>query len=96
MGAVIQAGTSFYVSITLFNSGTRNWPRDSVDFHYKSGFRNEGKLIQDLPRSVAPGDQITLNIYLTAPDKRDTYGTIWTLQVGNNPFCGVKYSFEVK
>ncbi|MBI5944419.1 MAG: hypothetical protein HY864_08630 [Chloroflexi bacterium] len=96
MGAVIQAGTSFYVSVTLFNTGTKSWPRDSVDFRYKSGFQSGGKLIQDFPRSVAVGDQITLSIYLTAPEKRDTYSTIWTLKVGRTTFCGVKYTFEVK
>jgi hypothetical protein len=96
MDAVIPAGTSFYVSITLFNNGTRAWPQDSVDFRYKSGLRNEGKPIQDLPKTIKPGNQITLQIALVAPDKPDTYSTIWTLKVGNNPFCGVKYSFQVK
>ncbi len=96
MGAVIQQGASFSVAITLFNSGTKTWTNNDVDFQYQSGFRNEGKLIQDLPKTITPGNQITLQFLLTAPDKPDVYSTIWTLKVGNHPFCGVKYSFEVK
>lgn len=96
MGAIVAPGASFYVSITLFNSGTRAWPQNSVDFRYRNGLRNDGKPIQDFPRTVASGSEITLQILLTAPDKPDIYNTVWSLKVGRRFFCGVKYSFKVE
>jgi hypothetical protein len=96
MGAIVAPGASFYVSITLFNNGTRAWPKNSVDFRYRSGLRNDGKPIQDFPRTVASGSEITLQFLLTAPDKPDIYNTVWSLKVGRRFFCGVKYSFKVE
>lgn len=95
MGTVMPQGESFYVSITLMNTGTRTWPYNSVDFIYQNGLRIEGRKIQDLPRSVARGQEITLQSLLVAPKQPGIYNTTWTLKVGNNPFCGVKYSFKV-
>ena len=96
MGTVMAQEASFYVSITLMNSGTKTWTNNGVDFVYKSGLRNEGRRIQDLPSTVAPGEEITLTSQLVAPKKPGTYSTVWNLKVGNTSFCGVKYSFEVK
>ncbi|MBK7456517.1 MAG: hypothetical protein IPJ46_23180 [Anaerolineales bacterium] len=96
MGFAVEQGKSFYVTITLFNNGTRAWLSDSVDFRYKSGLRNDGKPIQDLPKTVSTGSEITVQFLLTAPGKPDTYSTVWTLRVGRTSFCGVKYSFVVK
>jgi len=96
MGAVIKQGVSYVFTVTLFNSGTKTWTKNGVDFRYNSGFRNDGKPIQDLPKTIAPGNEITLNISLTAPKSPGTYNMIWTLKVGRTSFCGVKFSFEVK
>ena len=96
MGAVIGRGVSFYVSITLFNTGTKTWTNNGVDFVYKGGFRVQGRRIQDLPFSIATGQQITLQSLLVAPKTPDTYNTYWDMMVGRTTFCGVKYTFEVK
>ena len=96
MGTVFKPGAKFYVAITLMNTGTKTWTNNGVDFVYTGGLRIEGKRIQDIPRTVAPGNEITLESMLIAPEKPDKYNTYWTLKVGSYPFCGVKYSFEVK
>lgn len=96
MGTKVKPGAVIYFSVLLFNNGTRAWPNDSVDFRYKSGFRPEGKPIQDLPKSIEPGQEISLQVNITAPNKPDTYNTVWTLKVGRTEFCGVKYTFIVQ
>lgn len=96
VGTVIEKGTDFYATVTLFNTGTKTWTYNSIDFIYKSGFRIEGKLIQDLPFSIPTGKEITLQLLLTAPKRPGTYNTIWTLKVGKTPFCGVKLTFKVE
>lgn len=96
MGTKVKPGAVIYFSVLLFNNGTRVWPNDSVDFRYKSGFRPEGKPIQDLPKTIEPGQEVSLSVNITAPKKPDTYNTIWTLKVGRTEFCGVKYTFIVQ
>ncbi len=46
--------------------------------------------------TITPGNTITLRIQFIAPKKLGIYNSIWTLKVGNHPFCRVKLSFEVK
>ena len=95
-GAIINPGTSFYAFITFLNTGTKTWTNNGVDFVYVSGFRHDGKRIQDLPSTITPGNRISLKILFTAPKKPNLYKATWSLKVGNNPFCGVRISFEVK
>lgn len=95
-GTVIRRGQTFIVSWTVLNTGTKTWPNTGVDFQYLTGFRMDGRRIQDLSRTIAPGHEITLKIQLTAPKKVDTYNTIWTLRVGNRSFCQMKIIFDVQ
>lgn len=95
-GTVIKRGQTFFVSWTVLNTGTKTWPNTGVDFQYLNGFRMDGRRIQDLSRTVAPGHEITLRIQLTAPKRVDTYSTIWTLRVGNRNFCSMKIIFDVQ
>ena len=96
MGTVVERGASFYVTITLFNSGTKTWTNNGIDFVYTGGYRIEGTRIQDLPITVASGKEVKVKSLVIAPKKPDTYNIFWTLQVGNYKFCGMKYTFEVK
>jgi hypothetical protein len=96
MGTVIERGASFYVTITLFNSGTKTWTNNGIDFVYTGGYRIEGTRIQDLPITVASGKEVTVKSLVIAPKNPDTYNIYWTLKVGNHKFCGMKYTFVVK
>ena len=96
MNTVVERGASFYVTITLFNSGTKTWTNNGIDFVYTGGYRIEGTRIQDLPLTVAPGKEVKVKSLIIAPKKPDIYNIFWTLQVGNYKFCGMKYTFEVK
>ncbi|MHB8778642.1 MAG: NBR1-Ig-like domain-containing protein [Anaerolineales bacterium] len=95
-GAVVAAGKSFVAYWTVINTGTKTWTGNTIDFVYKSGYRHDGKLIQDLSSTVAPGRQAAVGVSFTAPNTEGEYTAIWTLKVGNHPFCGMKITFEVK
>lgn len=94
-GAVVKAGISFYVYITFVNTGTKTWPSQGVDFVYRSGYRQVGGPIMDIPKTVPPGNSLKVGAMFEAPKREGIYNSIWTLKVGNNPFCGVKISFKV-
>jgi Ig-like domain from next to BRCA1 gene len=93
---VVSPEAKFSLSYTLRNTGTKTWTFNGVDYVYLSGFRHEGTRIKDLPTTITPGNTITLRIQFIAPKKPGVYNSIWTLTVGNHPFCRVKLSFEVK
>ena len=95
-GAVVAAGKSFVAYWTVINTGTKTWTGNTIDFVYKSGYRHDGRLIQDLSSTVAPGRQVAVGVSFTAPKAEGEYTAIWTLKVGKHPFCGMKVTFEVK
>ncbi len=95
-GAIVEAGKGFTAYWTVLNTGTKTWTSNTVDFVYKSGYRHEGRAIQDLSSAVAPGRRLTVKVLFTAPKNAGEYTAIWTLKVGNHPFCGMKIAFEVK
>lgn len=94
-GGMIQPKTEFYAYWTVVNTGTKPWTSNTVDFVYKSGYRHEGKLIQDLSSTVASGRSVTLKVLYKAPKVPGVYTAVWTLKVGNNRFCGMTMYFEV-
>ena len=95
-GAIVEAGKSFIAYWTVLNTGTKTWTSTTVDFIYKSGYRHDGRVIQDISSAVAPGRSLTLKVSFTAPKTAGERTAIWTLKVGNHPFCGMKITFDVK
>lgn len=95
-GGLIQPKAEFYAYWTVYNTGTMPWTANTIDFVYKSGYRHEGKIIQDLSSTVASGRSITLKVLFKAPKSPGIYTAIWTLKVGNNRFCGMMMYFEVQ
>ncbi|MBP6210489.1 MAG: hypothetical protein KA473_13730 [Anaerolineales bacterium] len=92
----VRPGTKFYASWTVQNSGTKDWPYYGIDFVYRTGYRADGRPIQDLKNSVASGGTATLSVPITAPNREDSYNVFWSLKVGNTYFCPMKLTFEVK
>jgi hypothetical protein len=95
-GFEIKPEKSFTVAWTIQNTGTKTWTANTIDFIYQSGYRHEGRKIQDLGGTVGPGGKVTVKVLIVAPKKEGSYNVIWALMVGNNPFCHLKTTFEVK
>lgn len=93
---VQKAHTTFYVTWAVMNTGTKSWWNNGVDFVHTGGYESNLRPVLDLPETVASGGSISLKIELTAPKKTGPYNVYWSLKVGNNSFCHMKYSFKVE
>lgn len=91
----VQPKEHFSVFVTFRNTGSKPWGVNTIDFVYTGGYRHEGTKIVDFPANVSTGGTITMRVDFEAPKAPKAYNSFWTLKVGNNPFCGVKLSFEV-
>lgn len=93
---VFKPQTHFTVQWTLFNSGSKLWPYQGVDFVYTGGFRHENTRIQDFFRSVPSGGEIKVTASFIAPKRAGDYSTFFALTVGKRKFCPVAYYFTVE
>lgn len=93
---VFKPQARFTVQWSLYNSGTKSWPYQGVDFVYRGGYRHEETKIQDFDRSVPPGGEIWVRASFIAPKKAGDYQTFFYLQVGRRQFCPVAYYFTVE
>jgi len=94
-GGTVPPRKGFYASWAVRNTGTKSWTSNTIDFQYRGGYRNVERPLQDLQQTIAPGGQVTLQVFITAPKTLGTYNVFWSLKVGNHFFCPLKISFEV-
>ncbi len=94
-GWQVERDKEFSVTWTVLNTGTKHWTVNTIDFVFQSGFRHEGRSIQDLWKNVAPGNTVNLTVRYKSPKQLGEYRAIWNLRVGNRDFCGMVMSFEV-
>jgi hypothetical protein len=94
-GAKVAPEREFYVTWTAINTGTKNWTTTTIDFVYRTGYRHEGKPIQDLWKNVPSGGSINLRVLFKAPKVEGEYPVYWALKVGNKEFCQLWTRFEV-
>ncbi|HEX8354903.1 MAG TPA: NBR1-Ig-like domain-containing protein, partial [Pyrinomonadaceae bacterium] len=78
----MEAGASYLVSVTLQNNGDNTWTDADL---YRLGAQNPqdnwtwGINRAALPRSVAPGEQVTIEFYVTAPSYPGYYNFQWRM-----------------
>jgi hypothetical protein len=76
-----------------------NWNiknRNSVDFIYFSGTKMHKVAGYDLRENVNKGASTTLGVDMVAPKDSGTYTTTWTLRVGDDDFCKMSITINVK
>ncbi|MCE9647543.1 MAG: hypothetical protein K8S20_16235 [Chloroflexi bacterium] len=95
-GMTVKANSDLYLSWKILNTGTKTWTNNAIDFVNTGGFGQEGKHIQDLQTTVAPGQIATLKILVHTPKAAGSYNVYWSLRVGHTLFCHMKGTFEVK
>jgi hypothetical protein len=78
------------------NNGQRNWDRNSIDFIYDSGDRIHKVAGYDLDANVSSGNTINLGADMEAPQNSGTYTTYWTLRVGDDEFCRMSLTINVR
>jgi hypothetical protein len=79
----------------LSNAGKAPWLPGNVDFAYTGGTKMYLYPAVQLQRNVSPGDTISLNVDMRAPNKPSEYSTFWSLRRGKDYFCRVRLTIEV-
>jgi hypothetical protein len=92
---IVNPQVRFVVTFTVFNSGTKPWGYNDLDFVWKSGFRHEETKIQDFPNTIPSGGEVKLTATFVAPKKAGEYQSFFHLMVGKKNFCGMYYIFKV-
>jgi hypothetical protein len=95
-GTSLKGQTDFDATWKVKNTGTKTWDENSVDFIYYSGTEMNKVAGYDLSSSVKPGSQISLGADMVAPKKSGNYTTTWALRVGDNEFCKMSLTINVK
>lgn len=85
---VFKPGASFTKSWTLNNAGTCTWTTQYYLF-FLDGNSMDAPATVPLPRQVAPGDSITLNVNLTAPNQAGEHRGTWMLSNAENELFGM-------
>lgn len=95
-GSVYAPRADFDVFWTVRNIGRRNWDRNEIDYIYLSGDKIHKISGYDLPENVSSGNSTQIGVDLQAPKDPGTYNTTWTLRVGNNEFCPLRFNIVVR
>ncbi len=99
---VPQGGANFHTNQTftaqwqLTNSGSAGWPQASVSLKYVDGQQFSNVNVVNLPKTIVPGDSVTLTIDMTTPNKTGKYTADWTLADGSQTFCPLSLRITVK
>lgn len=86
----------FTASWQVQNSGSTAWDANNVDFIYLNGAKLASSKAADLPKSVSPGEAITLKISMVAPSDNGSTKTVWTLRQGKTQFCHLSLTVVVR
>ncbi len=78
-GTIFQPGETFQKTWRLKNNGTCTW-NTSYKIVYWSGDQMGAATEYPLPRAVAPGEEVEIPLYLTAPASNGNYSGFWKLQ----------------
>ena len=95
-GANFHTNKAFTLSWQLSNSGTGAWPQDSVSLKYVDGQQFSSVTIVNLPKTIVPGNSVTLTVDMTTPSKTGKYTADWTLADGSQTFCPLYFRITVK
>ncbi len=89
--------TVFSVIWRVVNDTYRIWDEHEVDFKYINGRKMYvGSDFIDLPATTGPGERVSLVVNMKAPSTQGTYKTEWALKEGNNTFCLISLTIQVK
>jgi hypothetical protein len=78
------------------NIGTAVWDANNADYRYSAGDKFHDIAVYDLPKTVAPGDEIDIVVDMTAPKDPGNYTTTWRINTGKTEFCKMTLTIIVK
>ncbi len=95
-GANFHANQTFTAQWKLSNTGTASWPQDSVSLKYVDGQQFSSVAVVNLPKTIVPGDSVTLTVDMATPSTTGNFTADWTLADGDQTFCPLFLRITVK
>lgn len=95
-GSGFEPRDDFDVFWMVRNIGQKNWDRNDVDYIYSSGAKFHKISGYDLSENVKVGNSLELGVDMQAPKDPGTYTTTWTMRVGKNEFCPLRFTIVVR
>ena len=87
----------FDAAWTIKNTSDSAWDVAAVDYKHLSGTEMQKyEKLYDIPKTVEPGESITIVVDMIAPDKAGTYSTNWALVKGSTVLCNLPVTIVVK
>lgn len=78
------------------NVGKAVWDSNNDDYRYSEGDKFHDIAVYDLPKTVAPDDEIDIVVDMTAPKNPGNYTTTWRISAGKTEFCRMTLTIVVK
>jgi hypothetical protein len=95
-GAKLNAKASFDAVWEVRNTGSVTWDENNIDFAFFNGDKLHEESVYDLNKTVKSGEAINLIVDMVAPKNEGKYRTVWSLRRGNDDFCRVTLTINVK
>lgn len=95
-GTSFNGRADFDVTWKVKNIGQKNWSEGAIDFVFDSGTSMSDTAGYDLPTDVKRQETIDLAVDLEAPRRGGSYTTTWALRRGNNSFCKMSLTINVR
>ncbi|MFH1185009.1 MAG: NBR1-Ig-like domain-containing protein [Chloroflexota bacterium] len=95
-GSKLDAKVDFDAVWEVRNTGSATWDENNIDFAFFNGDKLHEQSVYDLNKSVKSGESINLIVDMVAPKDAGKYRTVWSLRRGNDDFCRVTLTINVK
>lgn len=94
---VYDQGQQFAMTVNYKNAGTCTWDRDYRFVMIARPAGMGGRTVVRLPHAVPPGEDVRIEVDLTAPKEIDNHETIWQLQTPDGfVMSQVTFGFSVE
>jgi hypothetical protein len=95
-GTSFRGRDTFDVTWRVRNIGQRKWNEDVVRYAFESGDAMHTVASYVLQSDVSRGDTLDVVVEMRAPEESGTYSTTWALRRGENSFCQMFLTINVR
>jgi hypothetical protein len=95
-GTSFNSREGFDATWQVKNIGQKNWSENNIDYVYDSGAQLHTVAGYDLQSDVRRGRTTNIVVDMEAPRRSGTYTTTWALRRGDNSFCRMTLTINVR
>lgn len=94
--SIVKSG-EFDAKWIVKNTGDKTWTSSQIDYKYLYGTQMQKyEKLYDLPKTVKPGESITIIVDMVAPKYSGYYSTTWGLAMSSTTICNLPLTIYVK